>query len=327
MDQTNISMPAYFIISGFSDLHMVRVTFFLVVLLIYLFTLGGNMTIVLLVCQDPSLHTPMYFFLVNLSVLDICSSTISLHKVLIDFISGDNTVSVLGCLVQIFMFLSMSCNELLILTAMSYDRYVAICNPLHYHTIMSCKVCAFMAIACWAMSFSENTPTFMGLIRIICYKANRINHFFCDVVPVIKVSCSDTSFLELYMTTAGVFIAGIPPFLFTFASYFYIIATILRIPSSIGRRKAFYTCSSHLTVVILLYTTLIFQYLTPYSVVNLDSKKFSSLFNTAAVPILNPLVYSLKNKDVIAAFRRQIKIANFCQEKDHKERNDTNPND
>lgn len=304
MDQSNVSGVTYFIIAGISDLPVLRLIIFLMVLIIYLITVGGNLTILLLVLMDHHLHTPMYFFLANLSILDISCSTITLHKILVSFISGNKMVSVLGCLIQIFMFFSLTCNELMILTAMGYDRYVAICNPLHYHMVMNPRACTFLATVCWVFSFLENIPTFIELCQLTCYRSNVINHFFCDVVPVTKLSCSNTLFLELYMLVVGSFIAGFFPFVLTFTSYVYIIAAILKIQTSLGRRKAFYTCSSHLAVVILLYSTLILQYLRPHSMVSMSTNKLFSLFNTAAIPILNPLIYSLKNKDVKAALQR-----------------------
>ncbi|KAM4019275.1 olfactory receptor 5AR1-like [Anomaloglossus baeobatrachus] len=306
MDQANVNVTIHFIIYGFSDNPTISLIIFIVSLLIYSLTLGGNLTILLLISTNHQLHTPMYFFLANLSILDMSLSTITLHKILLAFMTGDNSLSVKSCMAQIFMFLSMTCNELMILTAMSYDRYVAICNPLHYHMAMKRRVCALLATACWVWSFLENLPTLVAFCKLSCYKSNIINHFFCDPVPVIRVTCSDTSFLELYMLTVGVFIDGFPPVILTFISYVFIISIILKIPSNIGRHKAFYTCSSHLTVVTLFYSTLIFQYLRPYSLVNLDSNKVSSLFNTTLVPMLNPLIYSLKNKDVTTAFKRKI---------------------
>ncbi|KAM4019271.1 LOW QUALITY PROTEIN: olfactory receptor 5V1-like [Anomaloglossus baeobatrachus] len=303
MDYRNLSVTSYFIISGISKGPLAEFYVFLLVLLIYLITLGGNITIFLLVCLDHHLHTPMYFFLANLSILDISCSTITLHKILVSFISGDDTVSVLGCFVQIFVFLSFTGDELLILTAMSYDRYVAICNPLRYRLVMNSKLCALLAFLCWLLGF-ESLPVFMGTINITCFKSNRMEHFFCDIMPVLKLSCSDTFFLELYILTLGVVLTGFTPFILTFISYVFIIGTILSIRSSSGRRKAFYTCSSHLTVVICLYGSLVFQYLRPTSSINLGSNKYFSLFNAAAIPILNPLIYSLRNKDVKAAIRR-----------------------
>ncbi|XP_069800162.1 olfactory receptor 6C1-like [Dendropsophus ebraccatus] len=309
MDHGNVSTTTYFIIIGISEKPLLQYFVFLLVVLIYLLTLGGNITIFLLVCLDHHLHTPMYFFLANLSIMDISCSTISLHRILISFISGDNTVSVVECFVQIFLFLSLTCDELLVLAAMGYDRYVAICNPLHYYLVMDSKLCAILASLCWVFGLLESIPILMGLLKLTCYDSNRMDHFFCDIVPVLKLSCSDTSFFHFYIFTVGVLICGFTPFVLTFISYIFIISTILSIRSSSGRRKAFYTCSSHLTVVLCLYASLVFQYLRPTSSINLGSNKYFSLFNTAAVPILNPLIYSLKNQDVKAAIRRRIKFS------------------
>ncbi|XP_075692789.1 olfactory receptor 6C1-like [Rhinoderma darwinii] len=309
MDHRNVSTTSYFIITGFSEEPLWQFFVFLLVLLVYLVSLGGNVTIFLLVCLDHHLHTPMYFFLANLSILDISCSTITLHKILISFISGVNTVPVFECVVQIFAFLSLTCDELLLLTAMSYDRYVAICNPLHYHSVMNFKLCALLSFVCWVCGFLEGIPTFLGLLKLTCYESNKIDHFFCDIVPVLKLSCSDKSFLQLYILTVGVSICGFTPFALTFTSYIFIIAAVLSIRSSGGRRKAFYTCSSHLTVVVCLYTSLVFQYLRPTSSIHLGSNKYFSLLNAAAVPILNPMIYSLKNKDVKAAIGRRTRFA------------------
>ncbi|XP_066438155.1 olfactory receptor 8D1-like [Eleutherodactylus coqui] len=305
MNATNHTVLTFFIINGFSDFPNLEVPIFLMVLLIYLITVGGNMTILLLVCVNPHLHSPMYFFLCNLSVLDLSYSTVTLHKILISFLSGDKTVSLQSCLTQMFIYTSLVCNELLILTAMSYDRYVAICNPLHYSTIMSHGVCSSLAAVCWGLGFVESLPHIILISRFTCYKSNIINHFFCDIVPLLKLSCNDTSLSDFLMFICGLFLATFP-FLLTFIPYIFIIRTILRIKSSTGKHKAFYTCSSHFTVVILLYVTLVYQYLRPTSMDTLETNKIFSVFNTAAVPMLNPLIYSLKNKDVKSALRRKL---------------------
>ncbi|KAM5145664.1 olfactory receptor 8D1-like [Mantella aurantiaca] len=297
----------YFIITGISDVPGLQTLVFLFVLLIYLITVTGNMSILLLVCLDPHLHTPMYFFLGNLSFLDVFCLTITLHKILLSYMSGDKRVSFANCMSQMYIFSSLTCSELLILTAMSYDRYVAICNPLLYHLIMSTSVCVLLAAVCWVLGLIEVIPHMWAISRFSCYKSNQINHYFCDILPIMKLSCSDTTLLKLIIFIEGLLLVSFTPFLLTFISYIFIIATILRIRSSIGRRKAFYTCSSHLTVVIILYMSLVCQYLRPRSTDTLDSNKLFSLFNTAAVPILNPFIYSLKNKDVKSAARRQLK--------------------
>ncbi|KAM4641292.1 olfactory receptor 5B12-like [Discoglossus pictus] len=306
MRHINQTKVTYFIIKGISDVPELQVVIFIVVLLLYLTTLAGNFIIVLLVCMDSLLHTPMYFFLANLSILDISCSTLTLHKILTSFVLNDKTVSFFSCLTQVYFFACFTSNELLILTAMSYDRYAAICKPLHYHMIMKYRVCILIAIFCWTCGFIEIIPYFVLLLEISCFKSNIIDHFFCDIMPFIKLSCSDNSALEILIFTEGLFILSLTPFLLTFTSYGFIIVSILKIHSSSGRRKVFYTCSSHLTVVVLLYMTLFCQYLRPNSEDILNSNKLFSLFNTAAVPVLNPLIYSLKNKNVKSALSRRI---------------------
>ncbi|KAM4641979.1 olfactory receptor 6C1-like [Discoglossus pictus] len=308
MDQKNLTGLNYFVIKGISAIPELQMPIFLLVLLLYLTILGGNLTILLLICLDPHLHTPMYFFLGNLSILDISSTTITLHSTLVAFITGDKTVSFFGCMSQMFIFSSLMNNELYLLTAMSYDRYVAICNPLHYPMIMRYRVCFLLVIACSLVSFVSVTPCFVLLLECSCYVSNIINHFFCDILPIMKLSCSDTSVLEMLLFIEGTITALFTPSSLTFISYVFIIGTILKIRSSTGRSKAFYTCSSHLTVVLLLYMTLICQYMRPVSTDSLESNKLFALFNTAIVPMLNPLIYSLKNKDVKSALRRQMKL-------------------
>ncbi|XP_063794674.1 olfactory receptor 8D1-like [Pseudophryne corroboree] len=306
MNSTNQMKLTYFIIRGISDDPVLQVPISFLVLLIYLTTLGGNMTILLLICFEHHLHSPMYFFLANLSILDISSTTITLHKVFVNLISQDKTISLQACMAQMYMFAVLTGDELLLLTAMSYDRYVAICNPLCYHLIMNFRFCALLAVTCWILGFLEAIPHVVILSGISCYRSREINHFFCDLLPLIKLSCSDTSIIYLIIFISGL-IHFMLSFIFTFIPYIYIIFTILNMQSSSGRHKAFYTCSQHFTVVILLYTTLILQYLRPTALENLDYNKLFS----AAVPMLNPLIYSLKNKDVKTALRQRLKLFGY----------------
>ncbi|XP_056397411.1 olfactory receptor 6C74-like [Hyla sarda] len=299
-NQTHIR---YFIINGITDVPELQLPIFLIVLLIYLITLGGNMTLLLLVCVDHRLHSPMYFFLGNLSIVDMSSSTVTLCKILSSFVTRDRSVSYISCMVQMYMFGSLTGHELLILAAMSYDRYVAICNPLRYHMVMNSRTCSLLASSCWVLGFLQLIPPFLIFLSFSCYSSIVINHFFCDPFLIIRISCDDTFFLEKLLFMEGLLLFCLTPSFLTFVPYILIINTILKIQGGIGRRKAFYTCSSHLTAVILLYTTLVGQYLTPNLSSTLKSKKYFALFNTAAVPMLNPLIYSLKNKDVKKAFR------------------------
>ncbi|XP_053545493.1 olfactory receptor-like protein OLF1 [Bombina bombina] len=197
--------------------------------------------------------------------------------------------------------------DMLILTAMSYDRYVAICNPLHYPMVMNNIVCVLLAVFSWLLSSLDNAIPLFFWSHISCFTTNIINHFFCDLVPLMELSCDDKSALESLVLIEGTPIVLIPFFL-TFMSYIFIIATILRIRSSTGRRKAFYTCSSHLTVVSLFYVSLSFVYLSPTTMNSLTFKKISSLFNSVVVPLLNPLIYSLKNKEMKSALKRQFRF-------------------
>ncbi|XP_040262348.1 olfactory receptor 5B21-like [Bufo bufo] len=310
MNSTNQTSMAYFIIKGITDVPELQVPIFLMVLLIYLITFSGNMTIFLLICVDCHLHTPMYFFLGNLSMVDLSSSTITLHKVLLIFITGDKTVSYSACIIQMYIFASLIGHELLILSAMSYDRYVATCNPLRYHTIMNRRVCGLLCSCCYLLGCVQVLAPVVIFSGFSCYTSNEVNHFFCDIIPLMKITCNDSAVLEMVVFVQGLFIITLLPFVLTLIPYLFIISAILKIHSRIGKQKAFYTCSSHLTVVTLLYLTLISQYLTPTSKGSINSKKLFSLFNTAAVPMLNPIIYSLKNRDVKSAMKRRLL---FCK--------------
>ncbi|XP_053545488.1 olfactory receptor 1019-like [Bombina bombina] len=306
MENGNQTIVKFFILKGISDIPKLQTPIFILILLIYLITLGGNLTILFLVIRDSKLHTPMYFFLGNLSIIDISSTSVSLHKVLSTYVTGDNTISFHACMAQAYLFLSFTGDEMCILAAMSYDRYVAICNPLHYPMVMNSRVCILLATICWVCSFIDIIPYVSLLSSYSCHISNIINHFYCDIVPIMKLSCSDLSALKLLIYTEGL-VFGFTPWFLTFLSYVFIIITILRITSSTGRLKAFYTCSSHLTVVILLYVTLFCLYMRPNAQDNLESTKLFSLFNTVAVPLINPIIYTLKNKDVTLAMKRQLR--------------------
>ncbi|XP_063288443.1 olfactory receptor 6C3-like [Pelobates fuscus] len=307
MEMLNHTMVTHFNIKGISDDPRVQVIIFIVVLFLYLIALGGNMTIFLLTCLDRHLHTPMYFFLGNLSIFDMISATITLHFILVSFIKGNGAIPYVTCLTQTYFFGSFNNNESVLLTVMSFDRFVAICNPLRYTPIMNQKVCLLLAIFCWIIGFLENIPIVILLSGFSCYRSNVINHFFCDIVPIMRLSCSNTNNLETLFFYEGMILFGLIPFLLNFVFYFLIIIAILKISSSSGKRKAFYTCSSHLTVLLLLYTTLVLQYQRPITEDSLDYNKFFALFNTAALPMLNPFIYSIKNKDVKSAFRRRLR--------------------
>ncbi|XP_069800188.1 olfactory receptor 5B12-like [Dendropsophus ebraccatus] len=304
----------YFIMKGLSDDPKLQAPIFVLVLFIYLFVLVGNMGLLLLICLESHLHTSMYFFLGNLSIVDMMSCTITLHKTLQMFITGDNKVPYLTYMVKWYLFEAVVAIEVLVLTTMSYDRYVAICRPLNYKTIMSYKICQLLASFCWIFSFLHYIPQIYVAFRISCFTTNVIDHFFCDLVPLMETMCPDSlKLLRLLTNTEGLMVYIIIPFLLTVTSYIFIIRAIMKIRTSVGRRKAFYTCSSHLIVNTLLYTTFFLQYIIPSNV--LGSKKMFSLFNTVVVSLLNPILYSIRNEDIKIAFRRRIRkcTANiFC---------------
>ncbi|KAM4696220.1 olfactory receptor 5M11-like [Rhinophrynus dorsalis] len=300
MNQRNVTIMTYFVLAGVSDFPEVQAIIFILVLFIYLITLGGNMTILFLIFIDPRLHTPMYFFLSNLSSLDLMVTTVTLYRIFYTFISGEKSITFQACFAQSYFTITLIGIELFILTAMSYDRFAAICNPLRYHVVMNRKVCIVLVTICWVVGFLDTLPVTYIVYGFSCYKSRVINHFFCEILALMNLSCSDTSLLEKTILIEAL-IGDFSPFLLTIISYVCIISTILKIKSTSGRRKTFYTCSSHLTVVILFYVTLSCLYLRPRSMFSLDSDKLFSLLYTAIVPMLNPLIYSLKNKDVKSA--------------------------
>ncbi|XP_077344504.1 olfactory receptor 6C74-like [Lithobates pipiens] len=298
--------PTDFIIKGISDVPELQVLIFLVVLLTYLATLSGNVAILLLVCLNSHLQIPMYIFLANLSILDISCSTAALHKIFTMSLLKEISVSYLSCLAQLYIFSSLTSDQFWILVAMSYDRYVAVCKPLYYHMVMNGRHCALLASVCWVLGFLEVIPHVTTLSHFTCYKSNKIDHFFCDVLPIREIICSDTTSLDLFLVIIGLIHLS-STFTLTFIPYVFIISSILKIKSNTGRLKAFYTCSSHIVVVLIFYMTIIFQYIASKSTNSNASNKVFALLNTAIVPMLNPLIYSLKNKDVKSALKRMIK--------------------
>ncbi|XP_029437219.1 olfactory receptor 151-like [Rhinatrema bivittatum] len=307
MEEENLTTVTEFIILGFPEFPELQIPLFLLILLIYLIILMGNLTIIALTCLDPRLHTPMYFFLCNLSFLDISSTSVTLPKLLDIFLRKRQRISVKGCFTQLYFFMYLTCVEFVIIMVMAFDRYVAVCHPLRYAVIMNPKVCALMAAGTWIFGFME-TATHIVLISHFSYcRSNEINHFFCDVSALLKLSCSSTSTIESVTYILGAFVA-LPCFIATLTSYVYIISAILRIRSAEGRRKAFSTCSSHLMVVILFYGTLFCTYLRPMSMQSLDLNKLFVLLYNILIPMFNPIIYSLKNKEVKAALRKTLSL-------------------
>ncbi|XP_015278174.1 PREDICTED: olfactory receptor 1020-like [Gekko japonicus] len=299
----NQTVTTEFLLLGFGDLHHLQILLFLLFLLIYIVTVTGNLLIILLVVANQHLHTPMYFFIGNLSCLETCYSSTLLPRMLVSFVNGDRTISVSGCIAQFYFFGCLAGAECFLLSAMSYDRYSAICNPLHYPNIMNSKICFILASSSWIGGFAVNTVIISFMSQLTFCGPNEIDHFFCDFAPLMEHSCSDT-YLVTVVDLSFSTICALPPFLLTLASYICIIATILRIPSTSGRQKTFSTCSSHLIVVTSFFGTLILVYIVPSSPSAVDVKKILSVFYTVLTPLVNPLVYSFRNKEVNIAFRK-----------------------
>ncbi|XP_004474461.2 olfactory receptor 13G1-like [Dasypus novemcinctus] len=295
----NQTLVTEFFIQGFSEMPQLLFTIFL---LLYVVALSGNLLIVAAASSSPTLHTPMYFFLVNLAMVDIlCTSTI-LPK-LLGTLTARKFISYGGCMAQLFFFTWSMGAELLLFSAMAYDRYVAICWPLHYGVLMGPRVCALLAIVVWAASL-VNTCVHTGLmLRLPFCHSNRIDHFFCEIPPLLKLSCAPTHLNEAMAFTADVFLA-VGNFSVTMTSYSCIIISILRIRSAAGKRRAFSTCSSHLLVVSMYYSTIIYTYIRPASSYSLDKDKVVSIIYTSLAPALNPLIYTLRNTEVKVALQR-----------------------
>ncbi|NWI84363.1 O1020 protein, partial [Pitta sordida] len=276
---------------------------FLLFLSIYFVTITGNTLIVVLVVADRHLHTPMYFFLGNLACLEICYSSSILPRMLLSYVSGDRSISASECFSQFYFFSSLAAAECYLLAAMSYDRYLAVCEPLHYLSHMDTRLCLQLAAASWVGGFLAGSILTFLISNLDFCGPNEINSFFCDSFPVMKLSCSDT-WVTGFVTSVVASVCSLPPFLLTFSSYLYIIITVRRIPSATGRKKAFSTCSSHLIVVILFYWSILAVYVLPYHNIQISANKVFSVFYTILTPLVNPLVYSLRNKEVKEALQR-----------------------
>ncbi|XP_029435830.1 olfactory receptor 1030-like [Rhinatrema bivittatum] len=305
MNLENMTMVTEFIILGLSDNPQQQVPLFLVFLLIYLITLLGNLVIITVTCADPRLHTPMYFFLSNLSLTDICCTSNIVPKLLRIFLTGDKTISFAGCFLQLYFFITFGCVEVFILAVMAYDRYAAVCNPLRYSLIMNHRVCVLIVATSWIIGFLSSEIITASVTRLSFCASNVINHFFCDFMPLLKLSCTETAIAETVLFVLTVLIPA-PAFLVTLISYIYIISAILGISSAEGKRKAFSTCSSHLTVVSVYYLSALCIYLRPNSTYSQEQGRIISVVYTAVTPMLNPIIYSLRNKEVKNALRKII---------------------
>ncbi|KAM4749391.1 olfactory receptor 6M1-like [Rhinophrynus dorsalis] len=255
------------------------------------------MLIVLLVSFSQTLNSPMYFFLSHLSSCDLLLTTVISPFMMSLLLTKRKTISFAGCFTQFYFFASMITAECFLLSVMSYERYLAICNPLRYSSVMNFQRCLHLVVCAWVVAFSLALNVIVRVLGLQFCGPNVIDHFFCDLAPIMELSCSDTTFVDRVNVLVG-FPTSFLPLMFIIATYFYIFHTILRIPSTTGRQKAFYTCSSHLTVVSIYYGTLIAAYLFDSKENSLNLKKFLSFLYTVVTPFLNPIIYSLRNKDI-----------------------------
>ncbi|XP_078510110.1 olfactory receptor 5V1-like [Lissotriton helveticus] len=296
MEPSNRTSPDEFLIIGFSDFPEIQVPMFAVFILTYLTTLTGNLLIIFIIYSNPCLQTPMYFFLTHLSFIDISCTSVIFPKMLAQFFLESHYISLTQCLLQIYFFGSMISTEFLLLSIMAYDRYVAICHPLRYTTIMNKAVCICLSSTCWAVGFIDAIPHTVLMSQLSFCGSHTINHFFCDFAAIMKLSCSSTSTIDALTYIFGALVFAMSFFLII-ASYIKIISVILKIQSAVGRRKAFSTCTAHITMVILLTGSLSSTYIRPTSAYSVKENKMLSLLYIAVTPLCNPVIYSLKNTD------------------------------
>ncbi|XP_071972468.1 olfactory receptor 5V1-like [Engystomops pustulosus] len=297
MENYNQTLPDVFYLLGLSTVPHLQVIGFLMFMVMYIVALAGNCLLLITVRISPTLHTPMYFFLSNLSFIDICFSSDVVPVILMNTLSTDKSISVGGCMFQMFCYLVCGVAECVLLAIMAYDRFVAICRPLHYSSIMNMKICIILALTPWIIGLINSTIQVHITWRLPFCRTHHVHHFFCEVPPFLRLSCKDPLLNEISMYVAAGIIV-LCSFLLTLISYIYIISTILRIHSTQGRRAVFSTCTSHLIVVTLYYGTIMSIYLQPRSFHSVEKDKIVSVLYTAVTPMLNPIIYSIRNKEV-----------------------------
>ncbi|XP_004750303.1 olfactory receptor 6M1-like [Mustela lutreola] len=300
----NQSSLTEFTLVSFPVIQELQILLFVILLLVYMLTITGNIVIISLVWTDNRLQTPMYFFLSNLSFLDILFTTTITPKLLTCLLEEKKTISFAGCITQIYFYFFLGTVEFILLAVMSFDRYVAICNPLRYTIIMNSRVCLQLVLGCWVGAFlSVLCPTIV--VSRLPYCTEEIGHFFCDIAPLLQVACIDTHFIEMinFLLSSLVLLTSL---VLTIVSYTYIISTILRIPSAQGRQKAFSTCASHITVVSIAYGSNVFMYMRPSQSHSLEFDKVTAVLTTVVTPLLNPFIYSLRNEKVKEVLRESI---------------------
>ncbi|XP_052584257.1 olfactory receptor 8D1-like [Peromyscus californicus insignis] len=303
MAMGNHSTAAVFVLVGLTQQPELLLPLFLLFLGIYVVTVVGNLGMILLITVSPLLHTPMYYFLCSLSFVDLCYSTVITPKMLVNFLGKKNLILYSECMAQFFLFVIFVVAEGYLLTAMAYDRYVAICRPLLYNVIMSSRLCSLLVLVAFILGLLCAIAHTSALMKLSFCKSHIVSHYFCDALPLLNLSCSNTHLNELLVFVIGG-INTLVPTIAVAVSYVFIFCSILRIRSSEGRSKAFGTCSSHLMAVGIFFGSITFMYLKPSSSTSLEQEKVSSVFYTTVIPMLNPLIYSLRNKDVKKALGR-----------------------
>ncbi|XP_004683505.1 PREDICTED: olfactory receptor 5B3-like [Condylura cristata] len=299
----NTTEVTQFILLGLTKATNLRVLLIMMFTLIYAINAIGNLGMILLIIWDTRLHTPMYFFLSNLSLMDFCYSTAVFPTVMAGLLIGDEVISYNACATQMFFFATFASGEVFILAAMAYDRYAAVCKPLHYTTIMTTGVCVFLALFCHAAGFLNAIIHVGETFSLTFCHSNMVHHFFCDVPAVMSLSCSDKHVAEMVLVYVDTFVV-FSALSVIFVSYIFIFITILKMRSSAGYQKALSTCASHVTAITIFFGTIIFMYLQPSSSHSMDTDKMASVFYTLVIPMLNPIVYSLRNKEVKNAIKK-----------------------
>ncbi|XP_069818037.1 olfactory receptor 11L1-like [Dendropsophus ebraccatus] len=302
----NLTAVTEFFLLGFQSSKWLRHFLFCLLLVIYCVTICGNLLIITLVSTSKILHTPMYFFISQLSINDILLSTDIVPNLLHILLNNGATITFIGCIIQLYFFCASETFECLLLAVMSYDRYVAICNPLRYSSIMTSQYYVILITTCWLVGFSIILMDIITISRLSYCGSNIINHFFCDLVPLQEISCSETFMVQIEIIFLSI-ISVIIPTIIIILSYANIVFTILRISSSTGRQKAFSTCSSHLTVVSIFYWSLFSVYVVPTNGEASTISKLLSLLYTVLTPLINPIIYSLRNKDIWKAINKTMK--------------------
>ncbi|XP_029435369.1 olfactory receptor 6-like [Rhinatrema bivittatum] len=303
MERRNISAVNEFILLGFRGSEDFQILLFLIFLFSYLLTLTSNIIITLLICLNSQLQKPMYFFLGNLAFLEMCYITVIEPKMLANFLTQDKAISFVACMTQLYFFIALACTECILLAVMAFDRYVAICNPLRYTVILTSRLCFQAAIGSWISGFTIAVVKVYFISGVDVCHSNVINHYFCDVSPLLNLSCSDKGMAELVDFIFAVLLT-VFPLNFILISYICIIKSVLGIPTTTGKKKAFSTCASHLTVVIIFYGSTLFIYARPKAIYSFDSNKLVSLSYTIVTPLLNPIIYCFRSSAMKEAWTR-----------------------